>query len=204
MGDHPDAHAEEVVDGAHPLWVAPGQVVVDGHDVDAAAGERVEHRGECRDERLALAGLHLGDLSLVEHDAAHDLDVVLAHPQGPLHRLAAHREDFGRDLVEGRLDPVVLLLAAGLRQLAAPLEVRMVALVVRGLVGLRDLADLLADLVEPLADLVVAERGDLFLELVGLVDDGLEPPQLAVVRVDEAGEELHGRRSIGWPADRPG
>jgi hypothetical protein len=61
-----------------------------------------------------------------------------------------------------------------------------VALVFRGLVGLRDVADLLADLVEPLADLVVAERRDLVLELVGLVDDGLEPSQLAVVRVDKA------------------
>ena len=38
VGDHPDAHAEEVEDRAHPLRVAPGEVVVDGDDVDAAAG----------------------------------------------------------------------------------------------------------------------------------------------------------------------
>jgi hypothetical protein len=204
VGDHPDAHAEEVVDGTHPLRVAPGEVVVDGHDVDAAAGERVEHGGERRDERLALAGLHLGDLSLVEHDAAHDLDVVLAHPQGPLHRLAAHREDFRGDLVEADWIRSFSFFRRAFASSRRRSRSGVVALVVRGLVGLRDLADLLADLVEPLADLVVAERGDLVLELVGLVDDWLEPPQLAVVRVDKTGKELHGGRSIGCLARTPG
>jgi hypothetical protein len=161
--------------------------------MDATPGQRVQHGRERRDERLALAGLHLGDLSLVEHDAAHDLDVVLAHPERPLHRLAAHRKDVGGDVVEGGLDPLVLLLPTGFRQLAAALEVRMVELVVGGLVGLGDLADLVADLGEPGADLLVAERGDLGLELVGLVDDGLQASKLAVVRVDETGEESHGR-----------
>ena len=66
VGDHPDADAEEVEDRAHPLRVAPGEVVVDGDDVDAAAGQRVEDRGQRRDEGLALAGPHLGDLALVE------------------------------------------------------------------------------------------------------------------------------------------
>src|SRR5204862_7264329 len=34
MGDHPDADAEEMEDGTHPLRVAPGEVVVDRDDVD--------------------------------------------------------------------------------------------------------------------------------------------------------------------------
>ena len=38
VGDHPDAQAQEVEDRAHPLRVAPGEVVVDGDDVDAPAG----------------------------------------------------------------------------------------------------------------------------------------------------------------------
>ena len=70
-----DRYAEGVVDGAHPLRVALGEVVVDGHDMDAAAGESVQVRRQRGDERLALACLHLGDLALVEHDAAHDLHV---------------------------------------------------------------------------------------------------------------------------------
>ena len=58
-------------------------------------------RGERRDEGLALAGLHLGDLALVEDDAADELDVEVAHAERPLHRLAGHREDLGQDVVEG-------------------------------------------------------------------------------------------------------
>ena len=38
--DHADGQAEEPVHPAHPLGVALGQVVVDGDDVDAVAGER--------------------------------------------------------------------------------------------------------------------------------------------------------------------
>jgi hypothetical protein len=43
--------------------------------VRAAAGEAVEVERKARDERLALAGLHLGDVALVEDDPAHELHV---------------------------------------------------------------------------------------------------------------------------------
>ena len=192
VGDHPQAHAEEVEDRTHPLRVAPGQVVVDGDDVDAAAGERVEHGGERRDEGLAFAGAHLRDPALVEHDAADELDVEVAHPERPLHGLAAHGEDLGKHVVERLLDALVLALAALLRQLAAAFEVRVVELVLGRLVGLGDLVDLLADLRELRADLLVGERLVLGLERVGLVDQGIDASDLAVIRVDEAGKELHG------------
>ena len=65
MRDHPDAHAEEVIDRAHPLWVTPGQVVVDGDDMHALAGQRVEIDGKRGDQRLAFAGLHLGDAAVI-------------------------------------------------------------------------------------------------------------------------------------------
>ena len=127
VGDHPDADAEEVEDRAHPLRVAPGEVVVDGDDVDAAAGQGVEDRGQRRDEGLALAGLHLGDLALVEDGAADQLDVEVAHPERPLHRLAGHREDVGQDLVEGLLDRRSFSrLRRSLVELAAALEVGVV------------------------------------------------------------------------------
>ena len=43
--DHADGDAERVVDRLHPIGVAAGQVVVDGDEVDAVAGERVEEDG---------------------------------------------------------------------------------------------------------------------------------------------------------------
>jgi hypothetical protein len=97
--------------------------------VDALAGHRVEDRCEWRDEGLALAGAHLRDLALVEHDAAKELDVEVAHAERPDHRLAGHGEDVREDVVEGLLPRLVVALPTVLRQLAAPLQVGMVELV---------------------------------------------------------------------------
>ena len=59
--DQADLEPEEAVDAAHPLGVALGQVVVDGDEVDPGATEGVEVGRHRRHQRLALAGLHLGD-----------------------------------------------------------------------------------------------------------------------------------------------
>ena len=48
----------------------------------ALAGERVEVTPERRDQGLALTGLHLGDLALVQHHRAEDLNIVGAHAKG--------------------------------------------------------------------------------------------------------------------------
>ena len=63
LGDaHPlpheaDGEPEALVDRPHPLGVAAREVVVEGQDVDPAAGQRVEDGGRHRGERLALARL---------------------------------------------------------------------------------------------------------------------------------------------------
>ena len=98
--DDADRHAEEAVDPAHPLGVAAGQVVVDGDDVDALAGERVEIGGQRGDERLAFAGLHLGDLAAVQHHAADELHVEVPHVQHAASGLADDREGLRQQVVE--------------------------------------------------------------------------------------------------------
>ena len=80
--DAAGGHAEGAVDAAHQLGLVLGEVVVDGDDVDALAGERVEVGRQRGDERLALTGLHLGDVAEVQGGAAHDLDVEVAHAEG--------------------------------------------------------------------------------------------------------------------------
>ena len=100
--DDADRHPEEAVDAAHPLRVAAGQVVVDRDDVDALALERVEIGRQRRDERLAFAGLHLGDLAAVEDDAADELDVEVPHVQHAAAGFAHDGERFGDQVVERR------------------------------------------------------------------------------------------------------
>ena len=93
-----DGHPERLEDGPVPLGVALGEVVVGGDEVRAAAGEAVEVEREARDERLALAGLHLGDVALVEDDPAHEL-----HVEHPLVRRALAGLADGRERLEGEV-----------------------------------------------------------------------------------------------------
>src|ERR1043165_6492053 len=78
--DHADREPEEIVDLPHPLGVAFGEVVVHRHHVHAAPGQRVEIDRKRRDQRLAFAGLHLGDLAFVQDHAADQLHVEMALP----------------------------------------------------------------------------------------------------------------------------
>ena len=85
---------------AHPLRVAAGQVVVDRDDVHALAGERVQVGGQRGDQRLALAGLHLGDPARVQHHAADQLHVEVPHVEHAAAGLAHDGEGLGQQVVE--------------------------------------------------------------------------------------------------------
>ena len=124
----PTVTPQHLVDRAHPLGVAAGQVVVDRDDVDALAGERVEDDGERAGQRLALAGLHLGDVAAVQHHAADQLHVEVAHAHRAPADLADDREALRQDLVEGAATVVVGLAAHLLAQRVHPLVELLVGL----------------------------------------------------------------------------
>ena len=113
--DAADLEAEELVDPAHHLGVALGQVVVDRDQVDALAGQRVEVRGQRADEGLALTGLHLGDVAEVQGRAAHHLDVVVALAEDALGGLTDGREGLGKQVVQALAVGVPLLVLVGER-----------------------------------------------------------------------------------------
>ena len=60
----------------------------------------LRYDGQRRDEGLALTGLHLGDVALVQGRPAHDLHVEVALAEGPLGRLADRRERLRQQVVE--------------------------------------------------------------------------------------------------------
>ena len=99
--DHADGQPEEPVDAAHVLGVALGQVVVHRDQVHALAGQRVQVGRQHRGERLALTGLHLGDVAEVQRRPAHHLHPEVALADGPGGRLTDHRERLGQQVVEG-------------------------------------------------------------------------------------------------------
>ena len=100
VDDDTGGHAEEAVDLPHPFGVAPGEIVVDGDDVDALAGQRVEVDRQRRHQRLAFAGLHLGDVAFVQHHAADQLHVEMPLAEGALGRLADGGEGRNQNIVE--------------------------------------------------------------------------------------------------------
>ena len=151
--DAADGEAQELVDVAHPLGVAGGQVVVDRDHVHAAPGQGVEVHGQGADQGLALAGGHFGDAAQVKAHAADELDVEGHH--FPAERVATdldlgaaeatagvlhHREGLGHEGLEFALEFVVVLDG---RQLGLPSG----GLLAEHRLGLR--LQLLLDLVDP-------------------------------------------------------
>ena len=126
--DLADGQAEEAVHPAHPVGVAPGEVVVDGDDVHAVAGQRVEVGRQRRDQRLALTGLHLGDVAEVQRGAAHELHVVVELAQGAPGGLADDGERLGQQVVERLAVGVALLELVGQRAQLGVGEVDVVVL----------------------------------------------------------------------------
>ena len=100
VDDHPGGQAEETVDLAHPCGVAPGEVVVDGDDMHALAGQRIEVDCKGCDQRLALAGLHLGDVALMQHHATDQLHIEMPLTQRSLRRLADGCKRRNQNVVE--------------------------------------------------------------------------------------------------------
>ena len=115
----PTLSPEKLVDGAHPGGVALGQIVVDGDDMHALAGERVEIDGERGDQRLAFAGLHFGDAAVIQHHAADQLHVEMALADGALGGFAHGGEGLGDQIVERRAgaDPGAEVLGARAQRL---------------------------------------------------------------------------------------
>ena len=96
----PYRHAEELVDAAHPLGVALGQIIVDRDHVDALAFERVQVAGQRGDQRFAFAGSHFSDPAAVQNDAADQLHVEVPHVQDAASGFAADGEGFNQQVVQ--------------------------------------------------------------------------------------------------------
>ena len=100
VDDQADREAEEAIDLPHPFRVALGQIVVDRDDVHALSRQGIEIGRQDGDQRFALAGLHLRDAALMQHDAADELHAVRPHAEHAVRRLAADGKRLGQEVVE--------------------------------------------------------------------------------------------------------
>jgi len=90
--DHADRCPEHLVHRAHPVRVAPGQVIVERQKMDPAPFERLQESRGDSGQRLALAGLHLGQSPLVQHEPGMELHAKRPQPDRPARRLSRERE----------------------------------------------------------------------------------------------------------------
>ena len=81
----------------------------------SAASQSIGVDGKSRDQRLALTGLHLGDLALMQGRSADDLDVVMALAQFPHGRLSDGGEGLRQKVIQGfaAFQPLAKLLGLG-------------------------------------------------------------------------------------------
>ena len=63
----------------HELRIAPGQIIIDRYQMCRSARKCIQIERERRHQRLTLTGLHFGDFTLMQHDAADQLHIKRQH-----------------------------------------------------------------------------------------------------------------------------
>jgi hypothetical protein len=74
--DHSDREPQEQVGAAVPPGVAPSEIIVDGNDMDAFAGQGADVASQGGRKGLAFPGFLLGNATVVEGKGGQELDVV--------------------------------------------------------------------------------------------------------------------------------
>ena len=121
VDDQTHGQTHEAVDLTHPLAVALGQVIVDGDNVHALAGQCVEVGRQGSHQGLTFTGLHLSDTALVQDDTADELYPVGTHAQHTPGGLTAGGKGLRQDIVQGLavLQTLLELRGLGLELLVA-------------------------------------------------------------------------------------
>ena len=97
--DETHLKTQPAVNLAHPLGITPGEIIIDGYDVDTLAGDAIEIDRQGRREGLALACLHFGDPPEVKGRAANQLFVIMTLAQHALGCFAHNGERLDQQIV---------------------------------------------------------------------------------------------------------
>ena len=97
---HADGEPECRINLSHPDRIAAGEIVIDGYDMHAPALKSIEVGRQGRYQSLALAGLHLGDTTLVHSDAAQELNVKVTLSRRAFGCFAHQSVRFGQEVIE--------------------------------------------------------------------------------------------------------
>ncbi len=107
-----DGEAHEGINLSHPLGITLCQIIIDRNHVNALAVQRIQIDRQRSHQGFAFTGLHLCDASLVQDNAADELNPEGLHVQCSLGALTNRRKSLRKDVVQ-RLAAGELLLEFG-------------------------------------------------------------------------------------------
>src|SRR5512135_707412 len=84
-----------------PTGVTPGQIIVDGNQMGAQAGQGVEIQSGNGGKSFTLAGFLLSDFAFMKSDPGHQLDVVGTKTNRPVGSFADDGKSFRKKIVQG-------------------------------------------------------------------------------------------------------
>jgi hypothetical protein len=89
-----------MINAAHPLGVALGEVVIHRDKVDPVASERVQGGGKRSGKRFSLTSAHLGNFALMEDSATYELHVEWSLADASLGCLTGQSERLYQEVIE--------------------------------------------------------------------------------------------------------
>ena len=99
--DDPRGHAEETVNGAHPLRVARRQIIVDCDNVNALSSQGIQIDRQGGHQCFALTCAHFSNRPGMQDHAAQKLHIKMPHAQRTFGRLANNRKGLHEEVIEG-------------------------------------------------------------------------------------------------------
>ena len=98
--DQADGKAEEAVQLAHPLAVTRREVLVDGNNVYALAGQRIKINGAGGHQRFTFAGFHLGNTAVMQGHAADELNIEVTHTKYTHRSFSYHGKGLHQQIIQ--------------------------------------------------------------------------------------------------------
>ena len=95
-----NAQTQECINLPHPLGVTACQVIVDGDDMYALTGQRVQVDRQGGNKRLPFTGLHLSNFALVQDNATNKLYVIVTHLDSAPAHLAHNGKSLGQEILK--------------------------------------------------------------------------------------------------------
>ncbi len=99
--DNPGGQAQKAVNLIHPFRIAPRQIIVDGDDMHAAPGQRVQVNRQGCHKGFPLTGFHFRDVALMQENPAHQLHIKRPQPKRAHSSFAGIGEGFGQQIIQG-------------------------------------------------------------------------------------------------------